>query len=124
MGSPDRLGRKLWKGKGEDELDAQRRSPSASPSLLASTGARHTAAMASSGTWVYWALLSAVFAALTAIFAKVAIHGVRSDLPLDEHARFSDLAERWALGMRLMGHDEDGRAGMPSTTYFLPRPGQ
>ena len=36
--------------------------------------------MATSGTWVYWALLSPVFAALTAIFAKVAIHGVSSDL--------------------------------------------
>jgi transporter family protein len=36
--------------------------------------------MATSGTWVYWALSSAVFAALTAIFAKVAIHGVSSDL--------------------------------------------
>jgi bacterial/archaeal transporter family protein len=31
-------------------------------------------------TWFYWALLSAVFAALTAIFAKVGIRGVDSDL--------------------------------------------
>ncbi len=30
--------------------------------------------------WLYWALLSAVFAALTAIFAKVGIQGVDSDL--------------------------------------------
>ncbi|MGP8437853.1 EamA family transporter [Paraburkholderia fungorum] len=30
--------------------------------------------------WFYWALLSAVFAALTAIFAKVGIQGVDSDL--------------------------------------------
>ena len=29
--------------------------------------------------WIYWALLSAVFAALTAIFAKVGIQGVDSD---------------------------------------------
>ncbi len=34
---------------------------------------------ASSG-WFYWAVLSAVFAALTAIFAKVGIQGVNSDL--------------------------------------------
>lgn len=34
---------------------------------------------ASSG-WFYWAVLSAVFAALTAIFAKVGIQGVDSDL--------------------------------------------
>ena len=30
-------------------------------------------------TWFYWALLSAVFAALTAIFAKIGIQGVDSD---------------------------------------------
>jgi len=29
--------------------------------------------------WFYWALLSAVFAALTAIFAKVGIRGIDSD---------------------------------------------
>ena len=33
-----------------------------------------------STTWFYWALLSAVFAALTAIFAKIGIQGVDSDL--------------------------------------------
>jgi len=33
-----------------------------------------------SATWFYWALLSAVFAALTAIFAKVGIRDVDSDL--------------------------------------------
>ena len=36
--------------------------------------------MASSSPWFFWALLSAVFAALTAIFAKVGIQGVDSDL--------------------------------------------
>ena len=30
--------------------------------------------------WFYWALLSAVFAALTAIFAKIGLEGVDSDL--------------------------------------------
>lgn len=30
--------------------------------------------------WLHWALLSAVFAALTAIFAKIGIQGVDSDL--------------------------------------------
>lgn len=34
----------------------------------------------SSAGWFYWALLSAVFAALTAIFAKIGIQGVDSDL--------------------------------------------
>jgi len=36
--------------------------------------------MNSSAGWFYWALLSAIFAALTAIFAKVGIQGVDSDL--------------------------------------------
>jgi bacterial/archaeal transporter family protein len=36
--------------------------------------------MTTSSTWLYWALLSAVFAALTAIFAKIGIQGVDSDL--------------------------------------------
>jgi len=36
--------------------------------------------MTNSSPWFFWALLSAVFAALTAIFAKVGIQGVDSDL--------------------------------------------
>jgi transporter family protein len=36
--------------------------------------------MASSSSWFYWALLSAVFAAMTAVFAKIGIQGVDSDL--------------------------------------------
>lgn len=37
-------------------------------------------APSASSTWVIWAILSAVFAALTAIFAKIGIQGVDSDL--------------------------------------------
>jgi transporter family protein len=33
-----------------------------------------------SSSWAFWALLSAVFAALTAIFAKIGVKGVDSDL--------------------------------------------
>jgi transporter family protein len=36
--------------------------------------------MATANNWFMWAVLSAVFAALTAIFAKVGIQGVNSDL--------------------------------------------
>lgn len=36
--------------------------------------------MSSSTSWFRWAALSAVFAALTAIFAKIGIEGVDSDL--------------------------------------------
>ena len=34
---------------------------------------------AMSGSWLFWAVLSAVFAALTAIFAKVGVENVNSD---------------------------------------------
>lgn len=36
--------------------------------------------MSTSTGWFYWAALSAVFAALTAIFAKIGLEGVDSDL--------------------------------------------
>jgi len=36
--------------------------------------------MTTSTPWFYWALLSAMFAALTAIFAKIGIQGIDSDL--------------------------------------------
>jgi transporter family protein len=36
--------------------------------------------MTSEYDWFYWALLSAVFAALTAIFAKIGLEGIDSDL--------------------------------------------
>lgn len=36
--------------------------------------------MSTSNSWFFWAVLSAVLAALTAIFAKVGIQGVDSDL--------------------------------------------
>ena len=36
--------------------------------------------MTAPNTWFYWAILSAGFAALTAIFAKVGIRGVDADL--------------------------------------------
>ncbi len=35
--------------------------------------------MSASNGWFFWAALSAVFAALTAIFAKIGLHGIDSD---------------------------------------------
>ena len=35
--------------------------------------------MSSAGNWFFWAAMSAVFAALTAIFAKIGLEGVDSD---------------------------------------------
>ena len=36
--------------------------------------------MTTSTSWIYWALFSAVLAALTAVFAKIGIQGIDSDL--------------------------------------------
>lgn len=36
--------------------------------------------MATLSSWFYWAILSAVFATLTAISAKMDVHGIDSDL--------------------------------------------
>jgi transporter family protein len=36
--------------------------------------------MSAANSWLFWALLSGVFAALTAIFAKVGVAGVAADL--------------------------------------------
>ena len=46
---------------------------------LATLAARYPIMINASG-WFQWALLSAVFAALTAIFAKVGLQGIDSDL--------------------------------------------
>ena len=60
--------------------------------------------MAAASTWFFWALLSAVFAALTAIFAKIGLEGVDSDLAtlirtaviLVVLAAFVHLAGKWS----------------------------
>lgn len=65
----------------------------------------------SSTSWLFWALLSAVFAALTAIFAKVGIQGVDSDLAtlirtvviLFTLAAFVWLAGKWVNPLTLRG---------------------
>ena len=65
--------------------------------------------MTSSPPWLIWALLSAVFAALTAIFAKIGIQGVDSDLAtlirtvviLLVLAAFVGLTGKWSNPMNL-----------------------
>lgn len=62
-------------------------------------------------SWLFWALLSAVFAALTAIFAKVGIQGVDSDLAtlirtvviFFALAAFVWLAGKWVNPLTLSG---------------------
>ena len=48
--------------------------------ILRSTSFLNGISMPLLNDWFYWALLSAIFAALTAIFAKIGLEGVESDL--------------------------------------------
>jgi len=62
-------------------------------------------------TWFYWAVLSAVFAALTAIFAKIGIQNVDSDLAtlirtaiiLVVFSGFVIYARKWSNPLQLSG---------------------
>lgn len=67
--------------------------------------------MPTSTSWIYWALLSAVFAALTAIFAKIGVQGVDSDLAtlvrttvvIVVLSMFVWLAGKWSNPLELSG---------------------
>lgn len=68
--------------------------------------------LATADSWFFWAVLSAVFAALTAIFAKVGIQGVDSDFAtlfrtfiiLFVLAAFVWYAGKWTDPRALPGH--------------------
>jgi transporter family protein len=68
--------------------------------------------MESGLTWFHWALLSAVFAAMTAIFAKLGLQGVDSDLAtlirtfiiLLVLATFVVLTGKWSNPLALSTH--------------------
>jgi transporter family protein len=67
--------------------------------------------MIGTSTWFYWAIASAVFAALTAIFAKIGIAGVDSDLAtlirtaiiLVVLTAFVHFAGKWSNPLQLPG---------------------
>src|SRR5258707_12386620 len=68
--------------------------------------------MATASNWLTWALLSAAFAALTAIFAKVGLEGVDSDLAtlvrtfviIIVLSAFVNFAGKWANPFELSSH--------------------
>jgi transporter family protein len=68
--------------------------------------------MATASNWLTWALLSAAFAALTAIFAKVGLEGVDSDLAtlvrtfviIIVLSAFVYLTGKWANPFELSSH--------------------
>jgi transporter family protein len=67
--------------------------------------------MSADNTWFVWAVMSAVFAALTAIFAKIGIQNVDSDLAtlirtgiiIFVLAAFVFFAGKWSNPLRLSG---------------------
>jgi transporter family protein len=68
-------------------------------------------------TWQFWALLSAAFAALTAIFAKVGVENVASDLAT--LIRTLVVVVTLALIVYATGQFQDPRAISPRTYLFL-----
>ncbi len=67
--------------------------------------------------WFYWALMSAVFAAMTAIFAKVGLEGVNSDLAT--LIRTAVIIVVLALFVYFTGKWSDPRALSGKTWLFL-----
>lgn len=68
-------------------------------------------------SWLHWALLSAAFAALTAIFAKLGVQGVDSDLAT--LVRTAVVLVALAAFVVLAGKWTDPRALPPRTWLFL-----
>lgn len=73
--------------------------------------------LASAHGWFYWAALSAAFAALTAIFAKIGIQGVDSDFATLIRTLFIVVVLGAFVG--LTGKWSDPRALPPRTLVFL-----
>ena len=73
--------------------------------------------MAGDTSWFYWALWSAVFAALTAIFAKLGLEGVDSDLAT--HVRTGVIIVVLAGFVYATGKWSNPLALTPNTWLFL-----
>jgi transporter family protein len=73
--------------------------------------------MASDHNWIVWALSSAVFAALTAIFAKVGLEGIDSDFATLIRTAVILMVLTAMVGM--MGKWKDPRTLPPKAVIFL-----
>src|ERR1700710_2163637 len=76
--------------------------------------------MTAFSSWQLWAVLSAVFAALTAIFAKVGIEHVNSDFAT--FVRTIVILVTLAFILTLFGEWQGPRSGSPRSYLFLPLP--
>ncbi len=75
------------------------------PQLHAARGDEIALNMAAPSSWVIWALLSAVFAGITAILAKIGISGVNSHLATAVRTTVV-LAFTWAIAFAVAGTDQ------------------
>lgn len=73
--------------------------------------------METTSGWFFWALMSAVFAALTAIFAKIGLEAVDSDLAT--LIRTAVILVVLALFVGLVGKWSNPLALSPKTWFFL-----
>jgi bacterial/archaeal transporter family protein len=69
-------------------------------------------------TWVFWALLSAVFAAATALLAKVGVEGVDSNLATAIRTSVI-LVFTWAIAIGLEKHNDLALIGRRSWVFLV-----
>jgi len=69
-------------------------------------------------TWVFWALLSAVFAAATALLAKVGVEGIDSNLATAIRTTVI-LFFTWAIALGVEKHNAIGEIGRRSWLFLI-----
>jgi transporter family protein len=69
-------------------------------------------------TWVFWALLSAAFAAATALLAKVGVSGIDSNLATAIRTTVI-LIFTWAIAISLEGHHGLAEIGRRSWLFLI-----
>lgn len=74
--------------------------------------------MLNSMTWIFWALLSAVFAAATALLAKVGVAGIDSNLATAIRTSVI-LIFTWAIAIGLETHHELAQIGRRSWLFLV-----
>jgi bacterial/archaeal transporter family protein len=74
--------------------------------------------MLGSMTWVFWALLSAVFAAATALLAKVGVEGIDSNLATAIRTSVI-LVFTWAIAVGFEKHHALQQIGRRSWTFLI-----
>ena len=69
-------------------------------------------------TWIFWAILSAVFAAATALLAKVGVEGIDSNLATAIRTTVV-LVFTWTIALSLNAHHGIGLIGRRSWVFLL-----